>query len=77
MNFCILHGDEILQLFDPVHGFFSMVIVDCGLHLHFLQANHLVSDGIVVFAALDLSKQFFFVNPQASVECLPVRECRL
>ena len=56
---CFLLGDKVLQFLDPVHGFFSTVIVDRGLFLHFLQANHLVSDGIVVFAALDLSKQLF------------------
>jgi hypothetical protein len=59
MNVCVLPGDEALQFLDPVHGFFSAMIVDCRLLLHFLQAKHFVSDGIVFFDALDISKQFF------------------
>ena len=43
-----LFSDEVLQLFDPVHGFFPVVAIDLGLFFLFPEPENLISDGIVV-----------------------------
>jgi hypothetical protein len=43
-----LLGDEVLQLLDPVHGFFPVVAVKLGLFFLVTEPENLISDGIVV-----------------------------
>ena len=46
-DFGLLTSDEVLQLLDPVHGFFPVVVVDLGLFLLVAEPENLISDGIV------------------------------
>ena len=40
-------GDEVLQLLDPVHGFFPVITIDLGLFFLVAEPENLISDGIV------------------------------
>ena len=42
-----LSGDEVLQLLDPVHGFFPVITIDIGLFFWVAEPENLISDGIV------------------------------
>ena len=42
-----LSGDEVLQLLDPVHGFFPVITIDLGLFFWVAEPENLISDGIV------------------------------
>lgn len=42
-----LSGDEVLQLLDPVHGFFPVITIDLGLFFLVAEPENLISDGIV------------------------------
>ena len=46
-DFGLLTSDKVLQLLDPVHGFFPVVVVDLGLFLLVAEPENLISDGIV------------------------------
>ena len=43
----LLPGDEVLQLLDPVHGFFPVITIDLGLFFWVAEPENLISDGIV------------------------------
>ena len=43
-----LPGDEVLQLLDPIHGFFPVVAVELGLFLLVVQPENLIGDGVIV-----------------------------
>jgi len=47
-----LTGDEVLQLLDPVHGFFPVVAVDLGFFFLLPEAQDLVSEGFVDLLAV-------------------------
>ena len=42
-----LPGDEVLQLLDPVHGFFPVITIDLGLFFLVAEPENLISDGFV------------------------------
>ena len=42
-----LSGDEVLQLLDPVHGFFPVITIDLGLFFWVAEPENLISDGFV------------------------------
>ena len=42
-----LFGDEVLQLLDPVHGFFSVITIELGPFFWVAEPENLISDGIV------------------------------
>jgi len=42
-----LSGDEVLQLLDPVHGFFPVITIDLGLFFLVAEPENLISDGFV------------------------------
>ncbi len=50
----LLFDDEILQFLNPVHGLVPAMVIELRLGFHFLQAEHLVGDGIVVLATFGL-----------------------
>ena len=65
-KFCdarFLLSDESLQLFDPVHGFGTSMVINLRVFLHLLEPENLVGQGIVVFLIADgfdeLLLQFF------------------
>ena len=46
-DFGLLTTDEVLQLLDPVHGFFPMITIDFVLFFLVAEPENLISDGIV------------------------------
>ena len=57
VKFCdigFLLADKVLQLFDPVHGFFPAVAVQLGFLFLFPDPEDLVGDGVVVLFAVGL-----------------------
>lgn len=46
-DFGLLTSDEVLQLLDPVHGFFPVITIDLGLFFLVAEPENLISDGIV------------------------------
>ena len=53
-----LSGDEVLQLLDPVHGFFPVMAVDLGLFFLVAEPKNLVGDGIVSLASIRFCDEF-------------------
>lgn len=47
----LLPGDEVLKLFNPVHGFFPVMAVNLGLFPLVAEPENFISDGIVVLLA--------------------------
>lgn len=60
-----LTGDEVLQLLDPVHGFFPVVAVELGLFLLVAEPENLIGDGIIVLLVVCLFDELFlqFLKP--------------
>lgn len=54
-----LPGDEVLQLPDPVHGFFPVVAVELGLFLLVAQPENLIGDGVIVLFVVCLLDELF------------------
>ena len=54
-----LLGDEVLQLLDPVHGFFPVVAVDLGLFLLVAKPENLIGDGVIVLLVVCLFDELF------------------
>lgn len=46
-DFGLLTTDEVLQLLDPVHGFFPVITIDPGLFFLVAEPENLISNGIV------------------------------
>ena len=46
-DFGLLTSDEVLQLLDPVHGFFPVITIDLELFFLVAEPENLISDGIV------------------------------
>ena len=46
-DFGLLTTDEVLQLLDPVHGFFPVITIDLGLFFWVAEPENLISDGFV------------------------------
>lgn len=60
-----LLGDEVLQLLDPVHGFFPVVAVELGLFFLITEPENLISDGVIVLFVICLLDELFlkFLQP--------------
>ena len=56
---CFLTGDEVLQLFDPVHGFFPVMTVYLGFFLLVAEPKNLIGYGIVVLLVICLLDELF------------------
>lgn len=54
-----LLGDEVLQLLDPVHGFFPEMAVDLGLFFLLPESENLISDGIVILLVVCFLDELF------------------
>ena len=54
-----LLGDEVLQLLDPVHGFFPVVAVELGLFLLVAEPENLIGDGVIVLFVICLLDELF------------------
>ena len=54
-----LTGDEVLQLLDPIHGFFAVVAVDFGFFLLVAEPENLIGDGVVVLLVVCLLDELF------------------
>jgi len=62
IKFCdvgFLTGDEVLQLLDPVHGFFPVVAVEFGLFFLVAQPENLIGDGVIVLFVICLLDELF------------------
>ena len=46
-DFGLLTSDEVLQILDPVHGFFPVITVHLELFSLAAEPENLISDGIV------------------------------
>jgi hypothetical protein len=81
VEFCdvgFLLAHKVMQLFDPVHGFFPAVAVYFGFLFLFPEPEDLVGDGVVVLLAVgflgELFLQFFQLSLNAVRRegiCLP------
>ena len=49
-----LPGDEVLQLLDPVHGFFPAVAVHLGFFFLLPEPENLVGDGVIILLVVGL-----------------------
>lgn len=47
-----LPDDKVLQLLDPVQGFFPVVAVDLGLFLLVAEPENLIGDGVAVLLVI-------------------------
>lgn len=54
-----LTGNEVLQLFDPVHSLFPVVAVELGLFLLVAESENLIGDGVIVLLVICLLDEFF------------------
>ena len=69
-----LSGDEVLQLLDPVHGFFPVMAVDFGLFFLAAEPENLVGDGIVVLFVVRLLDEFLLQFQEPILNAVR-REC--